>query len=109
VSFTTAVPDEVLAAANPGGTGLPLCPACHLGRLRPYKVEVQVSDAPRGWDGVNYLFGWVLVCLAQDGAETELHPLGCGFTMPVTAHRYNAPRHAAQDTDGAEPVDADNQ
>lgn len=104
MSDTWAVQTETLAAANRCSSGgQPLCPACKNGRLHPYLVEISLSDHPGGWHGANYLTGWVAVCVGNGAAnryeakvyrdageeppEQYEHP-ACGFTMPMTPHRY---------------------
>lgn len=91
-SNTWAVPSDVLANPYHGASGQPLCPACVGGRLHPYLVEISLSDHPSGWHGANYLTGWVAVCVGTqvgDPAFAEAAP-ACGFSMPMTPHRYSS-------------------
>lgn len=51
MSGTTAVQSDVLAEANDGITGQPLCPACVGGYLHPYLVEISLPFG--GWHGAD--------------------------------------------------------
>lgn len=113
MSQTRAVPAALLEAANRTQTGgMPLCPRCRVGYLQPFYVTVSTRDPGSGWgfEGADYLEGWVAVChgnavyreqlraqiAALDTAagqggqewepELELAP-ACGFWMQMTAGR----------------------
>ncbi len=102
MSETNAMPLDLLDEVN-YGNGQPLCPGCIGGRLHPYKVEFGTGYIPgRGWQGVDYLSGFVAVCVgnasylamlakeyARLGEEFEPDPEvpACGFSMPLTAGR----------------------
>jgi hypothetical protein len=105
VSGTTAVPSDVLAAANPDApwAGRPLCPACKFGHLHPFEVQIGLCREPSGWHGVRYLTGWVAVCVGDaEHRRTEAEEARrrnqfvedldvqepCGFAMPLTPHSY---------------------
>jgi hypothetical protein len=111
MSDTWAVPTDFLAQANMSAdSGQPLCPGCNGGRLHPYKVTIGLEGlnpegnrAPYGgWHGVDYLEGWVAVCVGNAAANRKLSeryaaldeepPVdpevpACGFSMPMTPHR----------------------
>jgi hypothetical protein len=105
VSETRAVQLDVLADANRDSpwAGQPLCPACGFGHLHPYRVQISLSHHPGGWQGANYLTGWVAVCVGNAEAnrrhaqecldrgwaapQVQDHP-PCGFSMSMTPHRY---------------------
>jgi len=99
VSDTTAVPLAYLATANydrvppEGQGGRPLCPACVGGRLHPYMVEIGLTQAT-GWHGVDYLVGWVAVCVGAKAADgvmaVDVEP--CGFSLPMTPRTYAGDR-----------------
>lgn len=96
---TIAIPQELLDTMN-NGRGQPLCPGCSGGRLHPYYVSFQTSIVPgHGWQGADYLTGFVAVCTgnlthlrkgAKEGGTFDpadvLPP--CGFSMPLTAGRH---------------------
>ena len=99
MSDTTAVPSDYLARANhdrvppEGNAGRPLCPACPGGRLHPYQVTIGLNVVG-GWKGVDYLEGWVAVCVgarARDGVVArDVAP--CGFTLPMTPKTWETTR-----------------
>jgi len=74
-----------------GRNPLPLCPGCTGGRLHPYKVSINLG--PHGWQGVEYLDGWVAVCIGDHNPHGYLvEPAKpCGFSMPMTPHRSQRP------------------
>jgi hypothetical protein len=94
------------AAAGPGSTGQPLCPACDGGRLHPYLVEFGLtSPAGEAWHGADFLAGWVAVCVGnadqlqlddelrrQLQLPAEAVPVrpGCGFSLPMRAGTRSA-------------------
>lgn len=97
--MTTAIPSDVLAMQRNGVTGQPLCPGCVGGYLHPYLVEVSLR-VTGGWHGVDYLTGWVAVCVGNGGykrahAGEDLTGLDdvepCGFSMQLTPHRHRRP------------------
>lgn len=91
MSGTTAVPSDYLARASQRDDGRPLCPACTMGRLHPYKVTIGLTVV-HGWSGADYLEGWVAVCQGAKAGEhfvVDDHP-PCGFTLPMTPHRRGA-------------------
>lgn len=81
---TQAVPTDFLVRANMGDWNPPLCPGCRLGRLHPFRVEVDFGLP--GFHGVSGLTGWVVVCqgakAGEHFVEQDLEP--CGFSMPMT-------------------------
>lgn len=106
---TRAVTSEHLALTarrnGAGDLGKPLCPACYGGRLHPYKVTISLSDGVKGWDGTDYLEGWVAVCRGNrdywdtlegsERGEVSITP-PCGFSLPMTAHVWpNRPLRGA--------------
>lgn len=95
MSGTTAVSYEVLADRNFPGTGQPKCPGCVGGFLHPYLVEFTLPLD--GWQGVDYLTGWVAVCVGNDhdrrarpDVAADVEVPACGFSMPLTPH-YRKP------------------
>jgi hypothetical protein len=105
VTETVAVQADWLAEADPTSlTGQPLCPACKVGYLHPYRVVVSLRKGDRAWHGADSLVGWVAVCEGNAAynraarkmyadAETEQpseapeHP-PCGFVLPMTPQRH---------------------
>ncbi len=103
MASTRAVPAAVLEAGNRSSVaGQPLCPACKVGYLQPYKVWIGLSSGGEPWEGVKALSGWVAVCegnARHNEKMRELYALaervpaeddlvdvvGCGFTMPMQA------------------------
>lgn len=78
---------------------LPLCPACHGGRLYPYRVTIAVS-AVRDYYGAHWIEGWIAVCVGNkdykrewalafpgDASDEDDVP-PCGFSMSMTPHQY---------------------
>jgi hypothetical protein len=81
MSDMIAVPTDFMA------DGLPLCPCCNAGRLQPFKVTFGLDIHAGGWNGADFLVGWVAVCQgAQVGRYVEAVQAPCGFTMALTAH-----------------------
>jgi hypothetical protein len=104
---TIAVPLDFLAQANmSGSSGQPLCPSCIGGRLHPYRVTINLTglkpegsgEPYGGFYGVEYLEGWVAVCVGNEQAnrktresyakydeEPPVDPEvpACGFSMPM--------------------------
>jgi hypothetical protein len=92
---TTAVTLDALRTLNMDyGTGQPLCPACHGGRLHPYQVSIRVPGTGPAERVIGQVIqGWVAVCqgnadylraLAADGEDEGVDPLEpCGFSMPL--------------------------
>ncbi len=110
MSETRAVPSTLLAAANRDSVagGLPLCPACLTGYLQPFRVTIGVREPgqPAGFGGADYIEGWVAVCQGNSAAAAGLDRLRveagvafeatpvcqpCGFTMQMSAARWNEP------------------
>jgi hypothetical protein len=83
MSYTTAVSGTQLARANTGQADAPGCPACG-GRLEPYYVQIRLARPPERVQGANYIDGWAAVCAGDRSIDIE----PCGFTLPMTAHRY---------------------
>jgi hypothetical protein len=84
MSYTTTVETHQLARANDGQATRPGCPACRAGRLEPYYVQIRLARPPDRVQGAHYIDGWVAVCAGDPLAGAA----PCGFTMPMTAHRY---------------------
>ncbi len=77
-----------------------MCPACKVGHLQPYRVEIGLWAEPGGWQGADALVGWVAVCSGNGHEvvngrrlyeEAEQVPpddvpvrSACGFSMPMT-------------------------
>ncbi len=104
---TTAVPLETLAKAGMAtDSGQPMCPRCKIGFLHPYMVDIGLEVDGESWYGVDYLIGWVAVCVGNaddvDARERiyrqakELPPAEvvhppCGFSLPMAAKRRARP------------------
>jgi hypothetical protein len=111
MSDTIAVKLEFLAKANMSGdTGQPRCPGCRGGRLHPYRVTINLTGLDPegsaasygGWYLVEYLEGWVAVCVGNEAANRKIREVyagygeeapvdpevpPCGFSMPMTPGR----------------------
>lgn len=63
-SRTVAVPEGLLALANPQSPGgMALCPRCRGGYLQPFRVTMNLRpDGGQGFEGADFLHGWVAVC-----------------------------------------------
>jgi hypothetical protein len=104
MSDTIAVPLDFLTKANLGDTAQPLCPACVGGHLHPYKVTIPLNVMPgHGWKGVDYIEGFVAVCVGdqferiaaeKDGRTPAMvNPCPpCGFSLPMTPRTYEQDR-----------------
>jgi hypothetical protein len=84
MSYTSTVSGTQLAGANTGQAVQPGCPACRGGRLEPHYVQIRLARPPERVEGANYLDGWVAVCTGDPPGGVA----PCGFTLPMTAHRY---------------------
>jgi hypothetical protein len=75
-------------AADPstrgGDAAAPACPACRVGWLEPHYVHLRLARPPERVQGAHYLDGWVAVCTGDPFTGAA----ACGFTMPMTPHRY---------------------
>lgn len=102
MSDTIAVPLDYLAKANHDDTGQPLCPSCKGGRLHPYMVTMSLNFVT-GWHGVDYLVGWVAVCVGDRNQRAEAKKRGyeptfvepqppCGFSMQMMPRTYEQDR-----------------
>lgn len=120
---TNAVPLAALAAANSHLTGQPLCPSCIGGYLHPYRVALSLPGKYEGgFCGAETLIGWVLVCKGNrdynreyaklprdpddDGPDPEppVEVAPCGFSMPVTAYRWDLAERQLVPVDGRVPA-----
>ena len=88
---TRAIPLAELEAASGKGAGTPLCPGCAVGRLWPYRVQIDYGAM------ATELVGWVALCVGDEAylnrwaelSDAErtprvqfTHP-PCGFSMPI--------------------------